>query len=156
MKNKKNKIKIDPGSLYYRLCPWCKEEFLATHQAQKFCSQLCRDSFHNQIKMEKIKELKVIAGIDNSDSNEKQIEVRKKTGIALNIALLNQLNIRNGLRISKADLLAKDYQFEFFDDILPFRGSESFRFFQIGHYNLFWIEYDEFFLTTKNKNSYGL
>jgi hypothetical protein len=33
----KKVLELDPTSEYYRVCPYCKEPFMAHHQLQKFC-----------------------------------------------------------------------------------------------------------------------
>ncbi len=67
MKNKKL-YKLDPSSDRYRLCPNCKEPFMAGHRNSIFCCDKCADDYHNQKKKQEMTKKEI--AINNTEKNE--------------------------------------------------------------------------------------
>ena len=41
---------IDKTSEYFRICPYCKVEFMASHMSRDYCSDTCGDMYNNRLK----------------------------------------------------------------------------------------------------------
>ena len=41
---------LDKRSEYYRICPFCKKKFMASHMNRAYCSDECGDKFNNSKK----------------------------------------------------------------------------------------------------------
>ena len=113
-----------------KTCPECDEKIVG-REDKKFCSDGCRNAFNNKI---------------NKDSTNFMRNVNNK--LRKNYRILSELNIDGKSKTTRARLLNKGFNFEFFTNILHTKTGNTYYFLYDQGYLL--LENDFFMLVKKD------
>jgi hypothetical protein len=91
-------------------CIECNEKFNG-REDKKFCSDGCRNAFNNKI---------------NKDSTNYMRNINNK--LRKNYRILSALNVEGKTKLSRAKLIAKGFDFEFFTNILHTKTGNTYHF----------------------------
>lgn len=111
-------------------CIECGEKFVG-REDKKFCSDGCRNAFNNKI---------------NKDSTNYMRNINNK--LRKNYRILSELNVDGKTKVSRAKLIAKSFEFEFFTNILNTKTGNTYYFLYDQGYMP--IENDFFILVKKD------
>ena len=93
-----------------RTCLECTDK-LVGREDKKFCSDGCRNAYNNKI---------------NKDSNNYMRNINNK--LRKNYRILSELNIEGKTKTSRAKLLSKGFDFEFFTNMLQTKTGNVYHF----------------------------
>lgn len=111
-------------------CLECNEKIVG-REDKKFCSDGCRNAYNNKI---------------NKDSNNLMRNINNK--LRKNYRILSAINVEGKTKTSKAKLLSKGYDFEFFTNILATKTGNTYHYVYDQGYMV--LENDYFLLVKKN------
>jgi hypothetical protein len=155
-KNKKEKEQ----NATKEICKNCLEEYSKQHGLQKFCTQKCKDDFHNKKKREfRLESDYIVSQIKNEELN-KQFEERVKENLKIQAQMEgnladNQL-IFAGLNIPDTGLVLSISQIEELKINLAayleqkLIKNTQYKYLEYGDYGMFWIGVDKFLLSPIN------
>ena len=112
-----------------KTCLECDEKIIG-REDKKFCSDGCRNSYNNKI---------------NKDSNNYMRNINNK--LRKNYRILLSINTEQKIKTSKAKLLSKGFDFEFFTNILHTKSGNTYYFLYDQGYML--LEHDYIVLVKK-------
>ena len=85
---------LDKTSEYYRICPYCKEEFMADHMSREYCNDDCGNNFNNRIKRLNKRKLNLRSpNIDESIKRSNNTDRSFEDQLNRNICILHELSI---------------------------------------------------------------
>ena len=93
-----------------KTCLECDEKIIG-REDKKFCSDGCRNAFNNKI---------------NKDSNNYMRNINNK--LRKNYRILLSINIDQKIKTSKAKLLSKGFDFDYFTNILQTKSGNTYYF----------------------------
>jgi predicted nucleic acid-binding Zn ribbon protein len=114
-------------------CLECNEKIVG-REDKKFCSDGCRNSYNNKI---------------NKDSNNFMRNVNNK--LRKNYRVLTELNTDGKSKTSRARLVSKGYDFEFFTNILNTKTGNTY--YYVYDQGYMFLDNDYFLLVKKNFES---
>jgi predicted nucleic acid-binding Zn ribbon protein len=91
-------------------CLECNEKIVG-REDKKFCSDGCRNAYNNKI---------------NKDSNNYMRNINNK--LRKNYRVLSELNVEGKSKVTKAKLLSKGFDFEYFTNILQTKTGNTYCF----------------------------
>ncbi|MGV8993302.1 MAG: hypothetical protein ACOH1O_04315 [Flavobacterium sp.] len=112
-----------------KTCLECDEKIIG-REDKKFCSDGCRNAYNNKI---------------NKDSNNYMRNINNK--LRKNYRILLSINTEQKIKTSKAKLLSKGFDFEFFTNILHTKSGNTYYFLYDQGYML--LEHDYIVLVKK-------
>jgi hypothetical protein len=146
---------LDPLSMYYRICPYCKRPHMVKNRGRDFCSDRCADTYYNVHRRDLKQAEKIIAEKGMvTDVNSKQPIVIEESkidyGENLNYRFTHNINLLNSLSIDLnkgtiyhiPDLVRMNFDFSIYEARNPL--------FNTG------LENQCFYLTFKNFRMYLL
>jgi ribosomal protein S27AE len=128
-------IDLDKTSEYYRICPYCKEEFMADHMSREYCNDKCGDNFNNRKK----RLVKRINGkLDSSSPTTTHSTIGFEEKIQSNINILNQFKIdkENGIDLPLETLDELGYDSNYFSGRHEIENSTIFYRLTVGSYTI--------------------
>lgn len=93
-----------------RNCPECGEKIVG-REDKKFCSDGCRNAYNNKI---------------NKDSNNLMRNINNK--LRRNYRILSELNVEGKTKTTKAKLMAKGFDFDYFTNLLQTKTGNTYYF----------------------------
>lgn len=129
-------IDLDKTSEYYRICPYCKEEFMADHMSREYCNDQCGDNFNNRKK----RLAKRINGeIDLKSPTITHSTIGFEEKIQSNINILNHFNIdkENGIDLPLETLDELGYDTNYFSGRHAIENSTIFYRLTVGPYTIY-------------------
>lgn len=115
-----------------RNCPECSEKIVG-REDKKFCSDACRNAYNNKI---------------NKDTNNLMRNINNK--LRRNYRILAELNLDGKTKTTKAKLVSKGFDFNYFTNLLQTRNGNTYYFlYEQGYMPL---ENDYYILVKKDIN----
>jgi hypothetical protein len=146
---------IDKTSEYYRICPFCKTEFMADHMSREYCNDDCGNKFNNRKKRLNKNKLKI--GV-----NEKEFHVKSNLNsernfedmINQNISILYQLSIdpKFGSIVSYDYLDSIGFNFNYFNNRIPVKNNLNKFKIEIGPFSISRTSYNQARIQTIKTN----
>ena len=113
-----------------KTCLECGEKIVG-REDKKFCSDSCRNAYNNKI---------------NKDSTNYMRNINNK--LRKNYRILSELNVEGKTKTTRAKLMSKGFDFEFFTSILNTKTGNTYYFFYDQRYMI--LENDYYMLVKKD------
>mgnify|MGYP003392116487 FL=1 len=113
-----------------KTCLECGEKIVG-REDKKFCSDSCRNAYNNKI---------------NKDSTNYMRNINNK--LRKNYRILSELNVEGKTKTTRAKLMSKGFDFEFFTSILNTKTGNTYYFFFFYGYMI--LENDYYMLVKKD------
>lgn len=88
-----NFLELDKTSEYFRICPYCKVEFMANHMSREYCSEKCGDLYNNKLKRLRKKKYNSQSALNNDYPLNQKLKLGSdfNSKLQLNISILNSI-----------------------------------------------------------------
>ena len=136
---------LDKTSEYYRICPYCREEFMADHMSRDFCDEDCGNKFNNRKKrLNRTRMNKVSQEIVSLENNSINSERNFGDHVSRNIYILHQLSIDPdfGSTLSYEYLESIGFDFNYFNNRIPVNPNLNKFKIEIGPFSISRIKYN--------------
>ena len=147
---------LDKTSEYYRICPYCKEEFMADHMSREYCDEDCGNKFNNRKK--RLNRRKNMASHELGSQENNSISTESNFGdyVSQNIYILHQLSIdpEFGSIVSYEYLDSIGFNFNYINNRIPVKPNLNKFKIEIGPFSISRIQYNLAHIETikTNKN----
>ena len=135
---------LDKTSEYYRICPYCREEFMADHMSRDFCDEDCGNKFNNRKK--RLDRRKNMASHEIVSLENNNINSERNFGdqLSRNIYILHQLSIDPdfGSTLSYEYLESIGFNFNYFNNRIPVKPNLNKFKIEIGPFSISRIKYN--------------
>ena len=135
---------LDKTSEYYRICPYCREEFMAEHMSREFCDEDCGNKFNNRKK--RLDRRKNLASheIDSQAKNNMNNGRNFEDMINQNIYVLYQLSIdpHFGSIVSYEYLDSIGFNFNYINNRIPVKPNLNKFKIEIGPFSISRYKYN--------------
>ncbi len=135
---------LDKTSEYYRICPYCREEFMADHMSREYCDEDCGNKFNNRKK--RLDRRKNMASQEIVSLENKNINSERNFGdhLSRNIYILHQLSIDPdfGSTLSYEYLESIGFDFNYFNSRIPVKPNLNKFKIEIGPFSISRIKYN--------------
>ena len=135
---------LDKTSEYYRICPYCREEFMADHMSREYCNDQCGDDFNNRKK--RLDRRKNMASHEIGSQENNHVNNGSNFGdhVSRNIYILHQLSIDPdfGSTLSYEYLESIGFDFNYFNNRIPVKPNLNKFKIEIGPFSISRIKYN--------------
>ena len=135
---------LDKTSEYYRICPYCREEFMADHMSRDFCDEDCGNKFNNRKKRLDRRKNKANHEIGSQENNHVNNGSNFGDHVSRNIYILHQLSIDPdfGSTLSYEYLESIGFDFNYFNNRIPVKPNLNKFKIEIGPFSISRIKYN--------------
>ena len=135
---------LDKRSEYYRICPFCKEEFMADHMSREFCDDQCGDDFNNRKKRLDRRKNMASHELGSQENNHVNNGSNFVDHVSRNIYILHQLSIDPdfGSTLSYEYLESIGFDFNYFNNRIPVKPNLNKFKIEIGPFSISRIKYN--------------
>jgi ribosomal protein S27AE len=130
---------LDKTSEYYRICPYCREEFMADHMSREYCNDDCGNNFNNRIKRLNKRKLNLRSpNIDESIKRSNNTDRSFEDQLNRNICILYELSIdpELGAFISYEYLDTIGLDINYFSNRIPVKNTLNNYKIQMGSFSI--------------------
>jgi ribosomal protein S27AE len=136
---------LDKTSEYYRVCPYCRAEFMAEHMSREYCDEDCGNKFNNRKKrLNRTKMNMVSQEIVSLENNSINSERNFGDQISRNIYILHQLSIDPdfGSIVSYDYLVSIGFNFNYINNRIPVKPNLNKFKIEIGPFSISRYKYN--------------